>query len=111
MSNSSYLTQKGLRQIQLGQVIPSSANTLNLASNLVSLSKSNVYFLCDTKITSFDLANSIPEKYLKVPRSLISNSLAREFFNLFNLARLTPIRMISSTYTISIASFPSLKGL
>ncbi|RVX22279.1 hypothetical protein CK203_001562 [Vitis vinifera] len=66
VSNSSYLTQKGLRQIQLGQVIPSSANTLNLASNLVSLSKSNVYFLCDTKITSFDLANSIPEKYLKV---------------------------------------------
>ncbi|PON33497.1 hypothetical protein PanWU01x14_352220, partial [Parasponia andersonii] len=48
-------------------------------SSLVSPNKSIVYFLCDMEISLLLLATFIPRKYLGVPRSLISNSLAISF--------------------------------
>ncbi|CAA2988580.1 BRCA1-associated, partial [Olea europaea subsp. europaea] len=45
----------------------------------VSVSRSRMYFSCDTLIPLFDLATSIPKKYRICPRSFISNSVARLF--------------------------------
>ena len=60
--------------------IPSLAfNTIEISTGLhpiihVSFNKSRVYFLWDTKIPSFDVVTSIPRKYLRFSKSLISNS-------------------------------------
>ncbi|RDY13288.1 hypothetical protein CR513_01819, partial [Mucuna pruriens] len=47
----------------------------------VSLRRSRIYFLYETMIPFFDLATSIPRKYLKDPMSLILNVVEMELFN------------------------------
>ncbi|RDY13291.1 hypothetical protein CR513_01813, partial [Mucuna pruriens] len=49
----------------------------------VSLRKSRIYFICETIIPFFDLATSILRKYLKDPRSLISNFVEIKLFKRF----------------------------
>ena len=77
----------------------------------VSLSKSKVYFLWETKMHLLDLAISMPKTYLKGPRSFILNSLARTFLRFSIFITLLPVKMISSTYTMTIITLPSVKCL
>lgn len=63
----------------------------------VSFKRSRVYFLCDTTIPLFDLAISIPKKYLNCPKSLNSNSLSKHCFNRLVYSVSSPVKIISST--------------
>ncbi|RDX85952.1 hypothetical protein CR513_32774, partial [Mucuna pruriens] len=77
----------------------------------VSLRRSRIYFLYETMIPFFDLATSIPRKYLKDPRSLISNVVEMELFKRFISKISFPVRIISSTYTINMEIFLSCECL
>lgn len=48
---------------------------------------------------------SIPIKYLKGPRSLILNLVARNLFSMISSSLQSPIKIISSTFTIRITIF------
>lgn len=74
-------------------------------SILTSLSTSNTYFLCVREIPFLFLATSIPKNFFSCASSLISNSLANVFHTFSNSAMMFPVKMISSTQTIRIASF------
>ncbi|KAM7465090.1 hypothetical protein LguiB_012652 [Lonicera macranthoides] len=63
----------------------------------VSDNKSKIYFRCDTTIPLFERATSIPRKYRRSPRSLISNSLARFRFSQFISSTSSTVKIISST--------------
>ncbi|RDY14080.1 hypothetical protein CR513_00909, partial [Mucuna pruriens] len=77
----------------------------------VSLRRSRIYFICKAIITFFDLATSIPWKYLKDPRSLISNVVEIEFFKWFISNTSYHVRIILSTYTINMKIFLSCECL
>lgn len=47
----------------------------------------------------FGWATSIPRKYFRVPRSLISNALQQCAFHFFIASTSSPVRTMSSTYT------------
>ncbi|KAM7466158.1 hypothetical protein LguiB_013720 [Lonicera macranthoides] len=63
----------------------------------VSDSRSRIYFRCETTIPLFERATSIPRKYRRSPRSLISNSLARFCFRRLISSTSSPVKIISST--------------
>lgn len=58
-------------------------------------------------LSFFYRATSIPKKYHRVIKSLIPNVDDRESFNRFISSMSSPVRIISSTYTIGIVIFPS----
>ena len=74
----------------------------------VSVNRSRVYFCCETLIPFFDLTTSIHRKYQIFLKSFTSNSVARTFFNLPISLMLSPMRIMSFTYTIRIIFFPFL---
>ena len=67
---------------------------------LVSVRKSRIYFFWDIKMPLFYLSTSIPRKYLRFPRSFISNSLNNLLFNCLISSSSSPVIIISSTYMI-----------
>ena len=66
----------------------------------------SVYFLAFQYLVllrdyhSLFLVNSIPRKYLSLPRSLILNSFASYFFSLLASSKSFLVMIMSSTYTI-----------
>jgi hypothetical protein len=42
-----------------------------------------MYFHWEINIPYFDLATSMPRKYFRLPKSFISNSLARQCFKIY----------------------------
>ena len=66
-----------------------------------------MYFLWERNIPYFNLATSIPKKYLSPPRFFILNSTINCSWNLVISSILSPIIIISSTYIIRAINFPN----
>ncbi|RDY00899.1 hypothetical protein CR513_15856, partial [Mucuna pruriens] len=61
------------------------------------LKKVRIYFIYETIIPFFDLATFIPRKYLKDPRSLISNVVEMELFKRFISNASSPTPKVSGS--------------
>lgn len=48
-------------------------------SILITLRRSIIYFCWEIKLPFFEWANSIPKKYVNLPKSFVSNSLGNYF--------------------------------
>ena len=68
--------------------------------------KSKIYFLREIKIPHFNLPTSIPRKYRRMSRSLISNFAAKYIFSLLISSLSLCVTTISSTYKIKTVIFP-----
>lgn len=68
-------------------------------------------FLCDTMIPFLERATSIPRMYPIGLRFFISSLITKCSFNLFICSKSSPLRIISSTWTIRIVTFSSLENL
>lgn len=69
---------------------------------LASFNKSNTYFLSERKMSWFDLKISIPRKYFKEPKSLISNYFANLLLSYTISTSSFHVTNMSSTYAIRV---------
>jgi len=75
----------------------------------ISFRRSSIYFRWEINIPCFDLVTSMPRKYFRLPKSFVSNSLARRCFKFCISPSSFLVKTISSTFIIKAAS--SLSGM
>jgi hypothetical protein len=71
----------------------------------ISFRRSSIYFRWEINIPCFDLVTSMPRKYFRLPKSFVSNSLARRCFKFCISPSSFLVKTISSTFIIKAASF------
>ncbi|MFS8028803.1 hypothetical protein Hanom_Chr16g01514751 [Helianthus anomalus] len=74
----------------------------------VSARRSRTYFFWQMKIPRLDLKTSIPRKYLRFPRSFISNFENKLFSSRAISSTSFPVIIMSSTYMIRQVTRPFL---